>query len=204
MTSFRNRGDHVEQREEFSHNKISIEMGGAGVLLVAFCIVLFGSMVIWLVINFGGLLALSLLALWITAVVGALIWGGFYLFTRIDILFSERTRARASARVVFATDHYIVWKEEDGTYQFRGSTIITENRQYLPREVSPPSQQEAILTCYDRGMSGRAIEKHLNATADGDKRAKVSYREIAKTLDLYRPDWNKKAVVEADSPKDEV
>ncbi len=69
----------------------------------------------------------------------------------------------------------------------------------MPKEISQPAPTEAILTCYDHGMSGRGIEKWLKA--NGDK--KISYREIAKTLDLYRPDWTKKYTVESDSAAEE-
>jgi len=44
---------------------------------------------------------------------------------------------------------------------------------------------------WDKGLSGRAIEKAL-------KDAKVSYRDITRTLNLYRPDWNRKGTVDSD------
>lgn len=52
----------------------------------------------------------------------------------------------------------------------------------VPQNMSfsrPPDYQQTILDLYDQGMSGRAIEKLL-------KEKKVSYRQIAKTLDYHR------------------
>lgn len=112
--------------------------------------------------------------------------------TKTAVAVDETTRnhAQVEAAVVYATDHYILWRDPDGSYQFRGSTMITENRQFLPHQISAPSHSETILELFDKGMSGRGIEKLL-------KEKKVSYREIAKTLDLYRPEWSKKPTIES-------
>ena len=71
--------------------------------------------------------------------------------------------------------------------------LTNANIPLMPQSYTPPSkppvQQEIILELYDKGMSGRTIEKWLSK---GDK--KVSYREIAKTLTLHRPDWNKRGM----------
>jgi hypothetical protein len=119
--------------------------------------------------------------------------------TAVSVDAALRTRALVEQDVIYASDAYILYRDPDGSYQFRGTVHIDEHRQFLPREISPPSNQETILTLYDQGMTGRSIEKWLKA--NGDK--KISYREISKTLDLYRPDWTKRAVVNSDPPAEE-
>jgi predicted GIY-YIG superfamily endonuclease len=60
---------------------------------------------------------------------------------------------------------------------------VTQGTQLFP----PPDTEVVILDLYDKGMTGRAIEKLL-------KERRVSYRAIGKTLDLHRPGWNKRYI----------
>src|SRR6185437_15597128 len=87
------RGDDNQQNEQLSHNRITVHPGGAGVLFVAFLIILFGSMIVWLIVSYGGLIAMTLLVLWLVAVTGGVFLLGFYVYTRIGIMLSERRRA---------------------------------------------------------------------------------------------------------------
>lgn len=195
------KGDDNTQTESLSHNRVVIEGGGSVLVLVCFFIVLATACIIFMAI-----FHLELLESLIVATFCGVFLSGWILLiawtrrmwsaSKTAIIIDETLRQAAyiEAQVIHATDHYILYKDPDGSYQFRGSTIITENRQFLPREIAPPSSQESILTLYDQGMSGRGIEKWLKQ--NGDK--KTSYREISKTLDLYRPDWNKKTVVNSD------
>ncbi len=196
------KGDENTQTESLSHNRVMIEGGGSVLVLVCFFIVLTVASIIFMALAHLELLEALIVATFVGVFVCAWIMLVTWTIRQVSasktaVIVDETLRHHAliEAQVIHATDHYILYKDPDGSYQFRGSTIITENRQFLPREISPPSQQESILTLYDQGMSGRSIEKWLKQ--NGDK--KTSYREIAKTLDLYRPDWNKKITVEADS-----
>jgi len=65
---------------------------------------------------------------------------------------------------------------------------VTQGTQLFPR--SDPVA--VILDLYDKGMSGRSIEKML-------KGRQVSYRTIGKTLDLHRPGWAKRGMNEGNS-----
>jgi len=194
-----------QQNEQLSHNRIVVEGGSAALVLVVFlCILATASIILMAIIH------LDLLeSLIVASFIGFFVCGWVVLValtirhvsaTRTAVAVDEtvRTRALFEQNVIYAADAYILYRDPDGSYQFRGTVHVDEHRQFLPKEISPPSAQEAILTCYDGGMSGRQIEKWLSK--DGKK---VSYREIAKTLDLYRPDWTKKYTVESD-PKDET
>ena len=193
------KGDQNEQYEQLSHNRITVEGGPAAVVLIIFlCILATASIVLMAVIH------LDLLeSLIVATFVGVFICGWIVLLaltirhvsatkTAVAVDATRRTRALFEQDVIYAAEAYILYRDPDGSYQFRGTVHVDEHRQFLPKEVSPPNSQEAILTAYDHGMSGRAIEKWLSK--DGKK---VSYREIAKTLDLYRPDWTKKYTVES-------
>ena len=65
---------------------------------------------------------------------------------------------------------------------------VTQGVQLFP----PPDPEAVILNLYDKGLSGRSIEKWL--LKDGKK---ISYREIAKTLCQHRPGWNKRDMNES-------
>ena len=199
------RGDQNEQNEQLSHNRITVEGGPAAVVLIIFlCILATASIVLMAVIH------LALLeSLIVATFVGVFVCGWIVLLaltirhvsatkTAVAVDATRRTRALFEQDVIYASDAYILYRDPDGSYQFRGTVHVDEHRQFLPKEIAPPSNQEAILTCYDQGMSGRGIEKWFKANG-----SKVSYREIAKTLDLYRPDWTKKYTVESDSTAEE-
>ncbi len=199
-------GDKNEQNEQLSHNRIVIEGGSAALVLVIFlCILATAAIVLMAVIH------LDLLeALVVASFIGFFVCGWVVLValtirhvsaTKTAVAVDETVRSRAlfEQNVIYAAEGYILYRDPDGSYQFRGTVHVDEHRQFLPKEISTPTPTEAILTSYDQGMSGRGIEKWLKA--NGDK--KTSYREIAKTLDLYRPDWNKKYTVESD-PQEEA
>ncbi len=194
-------GDKNEQNEQLSHNRIVVEGGSAALVLVIFlCILATAAIVLMAIIHLDVLESLV-----VASFIGFFVCGWVVLValtirhvsatkTAVAVDETVRTRALFEQNVIYASEGYILYRDPDGSYQFRGTVHVDEHRQFLPKEVSPPSPQEAILACFDHGMSGRGIEKWLSK--DGKK---VSYREIAKTLDLYRPDWTKKYTVESDS-----
>jgi len=197
------KGDDNQQNEQLSHNRIVVEGGSAALVLVIFlCILATASIVLMAVIH------LALLeALVVGSFIGFFVCGWVVLCaltirhvsatkTAVAVDETVRTRALFEQNVIYASEGYILYRDPDGSYQFRGTVHVDEHRQFLPREIQPPSHQETILELFDKGMSGRSIEKWL-------KDYKVSYREISKTLDLYRPDWNRRTTVNADPPAEE-
>ncbi len=193
------RGDDNQQNEQLSHNRIVVEGGSAALVLVIFlCILATASIILMAIIH------LDLLeALVVASFIGFFVCGWVILValtirhvsaTKTAVAVDETVRSRAlfEQNVIYASEGYILYRDPDGSYQFRGTVHVDEHRQFLPKEISTPTPTELILTCFDKGMSGRGIEKWLKAN---DK--KVPYRDIAKTLDLYRPDWNKTYTVES-------
>jgi len=195
-----------QQNEQLSHNRITVEGGPAAVVLVVFLCILATASIILMAIIHLDLLESLIVATFIGFFV--CLWGIALAFTirygsatrtAIAVDKTVRNRALVEQDVIYASEAYILFRDTDGKYQFRGTVHVDEHRQFLPKEISPPAPSEAILTCFDQGMSGRAIERWLKDR--GDK--KISYREIAKTLDLYRPGWNTRTTIDADSTAEE-
>src|SRR5258708_23414307 len=158
-----------QQNEQLSHNRIVIEGGSAALVLVIFlCILATGAIVGMAIIR------LALLeALVVASFIGFFVCGWAVLVmltirhgsaTRTAVAVDETvcTRALFEQTVIYASEGYILYRDPDGSYQFRGTVHVDEHRQFLPKEISTPAPTEAILTCYDRGMSGRGIEKWLS------------------------------------------
>jgi len=199
------KGDANQQNEQLSHNRIVVEGGSAALVLIIFlCILATASIVLMAIIH------LDLLeALVVASFIGFFVCGWVVLCaltirhvsaTRTAVAVDEtvRTRALFEQNVIYASEGYILYRDPDGSYQFRGTVHVDEHRQFLPKEISQPAPSETILTLYDQGMHGRSIEKWFKANGH-----KVPYRDIAKTLDLYRPDWTKTYTVKSDSTAEE-
>ncbi len=183
-----------QSNETASHNKISIEPGYAGTYLVLFvCILITGSIIFMWVAHsdiLAALVAGTFIGVFVTA------WIYAIQFVRRDISRTTteitvnqhiRERAQLESHVAAMTENFILYKDENGQFRFQGTVQLTENRHYPAQIEAPVNQQDIILTMYDKGSSARAIERHL-------KDKKVSYYEIQKVLNLYRPEWNKKVI----------
>lgn len=204
MSSYKSRksivGDENQQNEIASHNKIHFsDSGSLQIVTIFLCVLVLASIVFMAILHtalFSMLIVVSFIGffglLWIVAL-SFTVRHVSSTHAAVSIDRSQRGRAQLEADVIHATDHYILWRDPDGSYQFRGSTLVTENRQFLPQLPEHKDPTEGILTAWDTGMSARAIEKHLKASG-----AEVPYRQICKVLNLYRPDWNKKGVVDSD------
>lgn len=203
MSSYKSRksikgGDGNEQNEIASHNRISFSDSGSLKLVTVWLCIL-----VTVAIIFVGIVHLALLeTLVVGSVVGTVVlaWIVALSYTirhvstttaHVAIDKTERLSAQMQAHLIHAAEQYAIYKDETGAIQFRGTVQIQEHRQFLPQAVSTPSHSETILELYDKGMSGRGIEKLL-------KEKKVSYREITKTLDLFRPGWNAKGIIDSD------
>lgn len=191
-------GDDNQQNEIASHNKIHFSDSGSLQIVTIFaCLIIFASFL------YMALFQAALLSMLVTlSIVGVIVLGWIVALSytirhvstttaHVAIDKTERSHALLQAHLIHAAEQYAIYKDETGAIQFRGTVQIQEHRQFLPQAVSAPGHQETILECFDKGMSGRAIEKLL-------KEKKVSYREITKTLDLYRPGWNAKGIIDSD------
>lgn len=163
------KGDSNQQSEEFSHNRVSIHFDGAGIVLfVVFLIALITSALIWLVVHFGGLLLLCLLALCLVTLVGGVWLLGVYVYTRSGILLSERRRARNHERLIEAGEVSFYLMPLNPDYTIYGSSVehnralIAPPPQVMVTEEATTSDDE-ILLLWNKGMSLRDIEKLTTA-----------------------------------------
>lgn len=164
MAAFRKsvKGNDNEANEEFSHNRITVNFNGAGPLIfVLFVAGLITSAIIWLVIHFGGLLLLSLLALWIVAALGSIWLLGVWVYARTGIMLSERRRAHNLERFLSAPSahHSIYLADPQASYtlhEISANVVAAGVPRVLPAPVEeeplPPNEQD-IIDVYNDGVS---------------------------------------------------
>lgn len=188
------RGDDNISNETASHNKISIETSGSfKIFAVFFCVLITAAIVFTVVLNLELVKALvvgSFIATFVTGWLMALslvVRHASSTRTAVAIDTAIRNRSLLEQDVIYATDQYILYRDEHGAYQFQGTVQVHENRTILPQLPSPKDPSQGILECWDQGMSARGIEKHM-------KEAGVTYYQITKVLDSFRKGWNKKTV----------
>ena len=70
------KGDHNEANEQFAHNRITVEMGSSGLILVLFAIGLLVAAIVWMVLNVWLLLAVLIISLFVGASIFLFILGG--------------------------------------------------------------------------------------------------------------------------------
>lgn len=194
-------GNDNQQNETASphHNKINIEANGSLKIAIVFCCILIVAAIVFTaILNLQlmeilviGSVALAFITAWAFAL-SFTIRHASNTATTIAIDTAIRDRAQLERHVVTQTENYVVYRVPTGEdFRFQDTRTIHENRTILPQLPAPKDATEGILECWDKGMSGRAIEKHLK---DGG----VTYRQIQKVLSAYRPDWNRKGTVDSD------
>ena len=160
------KGDSNQANEEFSHNRITIEAGNAGVLFVAFLIVLIGSMIIWLVVNFGNLLAITVLSLLLVAAGGGIWLLGVFIYTRSGIMLSERRRARNHERLIESGEVSFYLQPLTPDFTVYASSAEHNRALVAPVQVkelpSPDPRWDAVLDLRKEGKGMHQIAKDLN------------------------------------------
>lgn len=180
--------------ETASHNRIIMDTGAGFTIFAVFGVALVIGALVYIGIAYREVLQYGILI----TISGAFIGGWVILLnfvrrsvskttTVLAIDQTARSRAQLEANIAVASENYVLYRDENGILQFRGTVQVTENRHYPAQIEAPIDQKDIILTMYDKGSSARSIERHL-------KDKKVSYYEIQKTLNLYRPEWNKKVI----------
>ena len=189
-------GDNNQANETASHNRLIINTGAGFTVFAVYAVILVTAVIVFLAIAFGEVLKWG-----VALTVGALVitgWLWLILFlkrsashtsTMIDIHKYKRDQAWLESRVAVREALYALYLDENDNLQFRDTKQITENRHY-PAQIEAPRERvddKTIIELFDKGLSGRSIEKAL------DK--EVPFRHIAKVLSAYRPEWNKKGKI---------
>jgi len=202
------KGDGNQANETASHNRIIMDTGSGFTIFAVYLITLVTAALLFIAIAYGQYLKYGILITF----AGLVLTGWIFLVnwtrrsiakttTAIAIEQHARSRAELEANIAVASENYVLYRDENGILQFRGTTQITENRHYpAPAQIEAPlDHRETILELWDHNTSARGIEKLL-------KDKKISYYQIQKTLDLFRPGWtdkHRKVIDAEDYPVDE-
>lgn len=163
------KGNDNEANEEFSHNKVQINIDGAGPLVfVLFIAALVTAAIVWLVIHFGGLLLVSLLALWLVAATGGIWLLGVWIYTRTGIMLSERRRARNHERLIESGEVSFYLQPLSPDFTIYGSSaehnraLVAPGPQVTVREV--PDNTDTVIELFESGATLRTIADSVGMT----------------------------------------
>src|SRR6266699_226544 len=201
------KGDNNQANETASHNRIIMDTGAGFTIFAMFIVALIIGAIAYMWVAHADVLQTLVVATFIGVFVGG--WIVLVQLTRRSISHTTtviaidtmaRSRAKLEANIAVQAENYVLYQDENGILQFRGTVQVTENRHY-PAQIEAPKERvddKTILELWDKGTTARAIEKLLNANLPKDER--ISYYRIEKVLEAYRPGWNErgKRVVESE------
>lgn len=199
-----------QSNETASNNKINrIDINGLAwplTWLIVFGIVVVVAATLYMAIEHGnilsGIVTGTFVGLFVIGWLATVQWlrrDNSNTYTLIKVNKAIRLQAERRTKVLIEGENYVLYEDENGRVRFQGTVQLTENRHY-PAQIEAPKERDAsevILTMHDGGSSGRTIERYLNTGKAKDE--KISYHQIQKILNLYRPGWQErgKKVIDA-------
>lgn len=161
------RGDsHQSNNEEFSHNRITVILGGSGVIAVCFAILLISAAIGWMMLRQGSLLAFLIVASFLALFAGAGIVGTCFIVVRIsDALREVRINRILSSTIISGevVSHY-----DPGEQEWTHLSSIHEQGKVLPQLPMKAEQQEPLpseaYTVVDMHKHGISFKKIAEAT----------------------------------------
>jgi hypothetical protein len=155
------RGDSNSANEEFSHNRITIVAGGAGVIAVCFvcCIIL--AAILWMALREGALFALLIIGAFLALFGGAGIAGTCFLIVKIsDTIYKIRVNRLLSQTIV--SGEVVAYRNENEEWDHLSS--IHEQGKVIPQLTFKPEKHEpepseawVILDMHKQGIGFKAI-----------------------------------------------
>jgi hypothetical protein len=177
------RGDsNQSNNEEFSHNRITVILGGSGVIAVCFVCCLVLGAILWMMHSEGTLFAILIISAFVTLFVGAGVAGLCLVLSFGIERISDAVRAVRVNRILSST---VIAGEVVSPYDGEEWTHLSSIHEQgkipqLPMKAQTLNTDEStILELYDKGMSLRAIEKQM-------KDAGVTYYQIQKVTSAHR------------------
>jgi hypothetical protein len=171
--SKRIKGDSNQANEEFSHNRIYVEAGISGVILVLFCIILVSVAIIWMMLRNGSLLSILIVLSFLAVFIGAGIVGACFVVVRISDMIKEVRVNRILSSTVVAGE---VVSHYDGGEWTHLSSIHEQGKVIpaLPMKELPSGDPrwDAVLDLRRQGKGMHAIAKEL----------KVPYQRVREFL----------------------
>ena len=173
------RGDSNVANEEWSHNRITIVAGGAGILLAGFVCMLILAAIAWMMLKESTFLALLINALAVLLFLGAAITGGLFVARQLSETLRVWEVNKLLGRTVIAGEVVTHYNEDGNEWLHLSAAHEQAKLAQLPPPREMNTNEATILELYDRGLSLRAIEKSL-------KDAGVTYYQIQKVTSAHR------------------
>jgi hypothetical protein len=154
------RGDDNQANEQFAHNRITIVMGGAGIMLVGFVIVLMSAAVVWMVVRNGGLLSILVVLTFVGCFLVAIIYGACFIVVQISTTIQRVQANKILSSVIVAGD---VVAHHNGQEWTHLSSIHEQGKvmPLLPMKAESreplPSEAYTVIDMHRQGVSFKKI-----------------------------------------------
>lgn len=159
------KGESNQANEEFSHNRINIEMGASGIILAVFAISLVIAAIAYLVINYGWLIATLVIGSFVLLFLGAGIVGVCFVAVHISDARTKIGVNKILAQTVVA-GQVVAYKNADDTWYHLSAEHVAAgiaDPQVTVKELpSPDPRWDAVLDLRREGKGMHAIAKELN------------------------------------------
>lgn len=165
------KGDSNQANEEFSHNRITIVAGGAGVILVCFVCCLVLAAIVWMIARQGALFSLliilSFLAIFSIGMAVLFALGLSFVVERISFMVREVRVNRILGTTVIAGEVVSHYDGEEWTHlsSIHEQGKVTPQLQISPPEHEPlPSEAFVVLDMHRQGIGFKAIAESTQWT----------------------------------------
>jgi hypothetical protein len=154
------RGDSNQANEEWSHNRITIVAGGAGIILVCFVCCLVLAAILWMAIKEGTLFSILIIGSFLAVFLGAGIVGACFLTVRISDALTKVQVNRILSQTVIAGEVVSHYDGEEWTHL----SSIHEQGKVMPQlpmkaesKEPLPSEAYVVLDMHKQGIGFKAI-----------------------------------------------
>lgn len=167
------KGSNIESNETASHNRIYIEAGISGLVLVLFCIGLVTSAIVWMIARQGALFSFLIVASFLSLFVGAGVVGACFLVVRVsDALRAVRVNKILSTTVI--NGELVAYRNGEEWEHLSAQHEMAKLPQHTTVTEERTDYTDSMITeLYDKGLSRRAIAKALD----------IPYNRIQKLLE---------------------
>ncbi len=155
------KGDSNQANEEFSHNRIIVNMGASGVIGVLFICALIVAVIAWAAINYmwavSGVLAVL--------VIGSLLYGATFLGERVSNMRTTFHQNKIRARTIESAAPLVVHQDGEAWYNFSAELEAAKIPRYLPPpKDEPQATDDTLLELYQKGLTLQTICQSTGAT----------------------------------------
>lgn len=173
------RGDDNQTNEQFAHNRINIHMGGAGMMLAGFAIVLMSGAVIWMIERNGSLLSILVVLSFIGIFAGATIVGVCFIVAHVSSTIQQVHTNKILAQVVVAGE-VVAYRNGDEWDHLSAAHEQAKVMPQLPMKAESqeplPSEAWVIIDMHRQGIGFKTI-------AETTKWTEYAVRKLCNQID---------------------